>query len=126
MRPRVIVFELLTTVWYTYVLACSRIEGDLFSIVATLDKILLILGTLLVAWAVWKRRAWSPKAAVIVAAFIGLPTLVSTIGRLEPIVLASDSPAHAIPWIGYPFMLLCQLGAFFEGLGQLRSRDAAA
>jgi len=126
MRLRVVVFEVLTAAWYLYLVLCSRIEAELYSIVTILDRVLITAGALIVAWAIWKHRRWSAKAAVILAAVVGLPTLESTIGRLEPIVLASDTAAHAIQWIAYPAILLCQLAAFFEGLRQLRSPDAAA
>src|SRR2546426_12112024 len=102
MRLRVIVFEVLTVAWYTYLVLCSRFDTDLYSIVTIVDRILIAGGALLVAWAIWKHRPWSAKAAIILAAFVGLPTLESTIGRLEPIVLASDTPGHAIQWIAYP------------------------
>ena len=125
MRPRVILCELLTAAWYIYFLLCTYVDWDLYSIVTALDRALLAIGALTVAWATWKHHRWAPKSAVIVAAFIGLPTLTTTVGRLAPI-LDSDTLSLAI-WFGVlPIVLLSQLLAFVEGLRQLRSPDAAA
>ncbi len=126
MRPgRVIVCEALTVAWYIYLLACTEIALDLYSIVTALDRTLIVLAALAVAWATWKRLRWAPKAAVVVAALVGLPTFATTVGRLEPILI-TPGLAPAALFAAYPIVLLAQLVAFIEGLGQLRTPDAAA
>ncbi len=97
----------------------------MYSIVTALDRTLIVLAALAVAWATWKRRRWAPKATVVLAAVVGLPTFATTVGRLEPILI-TPGLAPAALFAAYPIVLLAQLVAFVEGLGQLRTPDAAA
>lgn len=79
----------------------------------------VVIGTLALALALVRRRPESLKVAIVLAAYIGLPSLLSlsqALGQLRP---AADGPAVALSYVVWGFGMLGQVAVLFSCLGRL-------
>jgi len=117
----VVACELVTAAWSPYSLTLMH-GGS----VGAVDRLLKAVAALLIGIAVWKRTAWAPTAVVLLAAYIGIPTLLRLsetvamwqVGLLPPSDLWLNAGDLAVE--------IAQVVALVGGLRELRSGRSAA
>jgi hypothetical protein len=80
---------------------------------------LVVIGTLALALALVRRRPEALKVAIVVAAYIGLPSLLSLSQSLGQIRSAAYGPAVTLSYAVYGFGMLGQVAAVLSCLGRL-------
>ena len=79
----------------------------------------VVIGTLVLALALVRRRPEALKVAVVLAAYIGLPSLLSLSQALGQIRSAADGPAVTLSYALWALGMLGQVAVVFSCLGQL-------
>jgi hypothetical protein len=83
-----------------------------------------LAGGIVLAAAAWRRERWVPKAALILAAWVGIPNLVS-VSAFSRIIAGSTPNAVGVPVGLLALVAVCQLAAFVIAICLLEFRDAA-
>jgi hypothetical protein len=79
----------------------------------------VVIGTLALAVALVRRRPEALKAAVVFAAYIGLPSLLSLSQALGQVRSATDGPAVTLSYAVWGFGMLGQVPVVWSCLGRL-------
>ena len=117
--------ELATAAWSLYTLLyLSTTHG---SAVAVTDYLLRTAAALLIANAVWKRKAWASIGVVVFAAYIGIPTLIRVFGQTLAMWRVGLLPSGDL-WrdAGDLVQKIAQFVALVGGIHELRGRGSAA
>ena len=124
----VIIFaESLTALLYLY-LGLSLPWSSWHTLVGTLRElhfVLVITAAAATAWGVARHRLWATKAAVVVAAYTGLPNLAA-IGSFVQSLQGVTQPPVMLSLLFVLIATLVQLVAFVLALRQLHREQAAA
>ena len=114
--------ELLTAILYGY-LGTALPWNSPFSIVQGLHFVVVCLAGIAIGVGAWQRARWVPKAAVFLAAWVGIPTFASVAGIIRVVT------QHASPAVGLSFGMvllgaICQLLALILAMQGLEERKA--
>jgi hypothetical protein len=79
----------------------------------------VVVGTLALALALVRRRPEALKVAIVMAAYIGLPSLLSLSQALGQVRSSADSPAIALSYLVWGVAMLGQVVVILSCLGRL-------
>lgn len=115
--------ELLTSIVYGY-LGLALPWNSLFSVTQGLHFATVFLAALTIGIAAWRRARWVPKATLVLAAWVGIPTFATAAGVVRVLRTAAGSPVK----LSFGMVVLaacCQLGALVIALRHLAFREPA-
>ena len=116
-------FELLTAIIYGY-LGSSLPWSTAASVIEALHFGVVVVACLALAVGAWRRAGWVPKAAVVLTAWVGIPTLAMVAGAVH-IMRGLVSPALPLAFGLTVCAAVCQLTALIIALRHLEVRSAA-
>lgn len=114
--------EIVTALVYGY-LGLSLSWTNAVSIVRGLHFAIVVIAAIVISWGAWRRAQWTPKLAIGLAAFAGIPNLTTLAALLQLILRAG--PAVRLSFTLVLVAALCQLTILLACLRRLRL-DAAA
>src|SRR5689334_9240154 len=116
-------FELLTALLAGY-LALSLPRGAGFYVFQGLHFATVVVAGLAIASGAWRRGRWVPKAAVLLAAWAGIPTFQG-VAAVVGVIRRNPDPAVGVSFGMVLWATVCQLVALLIALRTLEIRDAA-
>ncbi|HYK09200.1 MAG TPA: hypothetical protein VEV39_00185 [Gemmatimonadales bacterium] len=124
MRTRVLTpLEILTSVLYGY-LGLALPWNSTFGVVQGLHFATVFVAGIVIGVGAWVRARWVPKAALILAAWVGIPTFASAAGVVRVITEAA-SPAVGLSFGMVLLGACCQLAVLVIVVRALEIPDAA-
>src|SRR5690348_16812256 len=106
--------EVLTALVYAY-LGLSLPWTNSVAIVRGLQFVIVVAGALVIGWGAWRGVRWTPKLAIALAAFAGIPNF-TILAALVQLTLRAAGPAVTLSFGLVLLAAICQLAALLIAL----------
>ncbi len=115
--------EALTALVYAY-LGLSLSWTNTVSVVRGLHFVVVVVAAICIAWGAWRLARRTAKAAIVLAALVGIPNF-TTLASIVQLVTRAAGPAVALSFGLVIVAALCQLAALVLALRRLTFSEAA-